>query len=137
MAQLQHVSRSLQPHELLKCHCHHTWPVLSQAYTLQRLVRGLASNRQGARQGFALALTTIVQQADGVSVSACVSLMEKLHAVTNSMLVRISTTLGPQQAALKMQCSSLALLVCRWHTSPSSLASHGCMLGTCAGLGGS
>jgi DNA polymerase phi len=58
-----------------------------QAYTLQRLVRGLASNRQGARQGFALALTAIVQQADGPSVHTCISLIVKLHAVTNSMPV--------------------------------------------------
>jgi len=61
---------------------------LPQAYTLRRLVRGLASNRQGARQGFALALTTIVQQADGVSTAACIGLMEKLHTVSNSMSVR-------------------------------------------------
>ena len=59
-----------------------------QAYTLQRLVRGLASSRQGARQGFALALTAVVQQANGPSVDACISLISKQHAVTNSMPVR-------------------------------------------------
>lgn len=63
-------------------------PLLPQAYTLQRLVRGLASNRQGARQGFALALTAMVQQADGLSVDMCIGLIRKLHAVTNSMPVR-------------------------------------------------
>lgn len=63
-------------------------PPSAQAYTLQRLVRGLASNRQGARQGFALALTAIVQQAEGVSVDMCVGLIRKLQAVTNPMSVR-------------------------------------------------
>ena len=62
-----------------------------QAYTLQRLVRGLASNRQGARQGFALALTAIVQQANGPSVDSCISLIRKLHAVSNSMPVGLTS----------------------------------------------
>ena len=32
----------------------------SQVYGLKRLVKGLASGRQGARQGYALALTTLM-----------------------------------------------------------------------------
>lgn len=54
-------------------------------YTMRRLVRGLASNRQGARQGFALALTHLVQAAAGVNTDTVLVMMESTLAVSVSM----------------------------------------------------
>ena len=40
-------------------------PLPPQAYGLKRLVKGLGSGRQGARQGFALALALVLGRAGG------------------------------------------------------------------------
>eukprot|EP00208_Stichococcus_sp_RCC1054_P001680 CAMPEP_0206145532 /NCGR_PEP_ID=MMETSP1473-20131121/27659_1 /ASSEMBLY_ACC=CAM_ASM_001109 /TAXON_ID=1461547 /ORGANISM="Stichococcus sp, Strain RCC1054" /LENGTH=263 /DNA_ID=CAMNT_0053541779 /DNA_START=17 /DNA_END=805 /DNA_ORIENTATION=+ len=54
-------------------------------YTLKRLVRGLASGRQGARQGFALAVTTIVEHAPAVSAAVVLDLLQSNLPVSASM----------------------------------------------------
>ncbi|KAJ3350791.1 DNA-directed DNA polymerase [Entophlyctis luteolus] len=67
------------------------------AYALRRLVRGLASSRDAARQGFTLALVEIIAQllhtappsansaaAAGVTVDLVVDLVEELHPVSNA-----------------------------------------------------
>jgi len=55
----------------------HCAPVVR--YSVKRLVRGLASSRKGARQGFALALTAVLGQLDELKSAATVSaLIESL-----------------------------------------------------------
>lgn len=54
-------------------------------YTLRRLVRGLASNRQGARQGFALAVTHMVEVTPGVTNAAVLALMDSALSISSSM----------------------------------------------------
>ena len=44
-------------------------------YGLKRLVRGLASGRQGARQGYALALTKLLADIPALPVSEVLSVM--------------------------------------------------------------
>lgn len=51
-------------------------------YCLRRLVRGLASSRQGARQGFALVLTELMRAFEEVEVKNVLDIMEETMAVT-------------------------------------------------------
>ena len=54
---------------------------------MRRLVRGLASGRQAARQGFALALTLLLVRVHAVATEAVVGLMDIWLQSTNSMKV--------------------------------------------------
>lgn len=51
-------------------------PVHVQVYVLKRLCRGLASSREGARQGFALALTAVLQGLPALGGGAALSILE-------------------------------------------------------------
>ena len=48
-----------------------------QAYVLKRLVRGLGSGRQGARQGFALALAALLGARPSLSPASVLELMDQ------------------------------------------------------------
>ena len=54
------------------------------SYTLSRLVKGLASSRKAARQGFAMALTEIILMFDTVTVEDVINYMKDSLAVTKS-----------------------------------------------------
>ena len=49
--------------------------MLLQAYVLKRLVRGLASARQGARQGYALALSKLLSDMPALSAKQVLATM--------------------------------------------------------------
>ena len=53
-------------------------------YGLKRLVKGLASSRKGARQGFATALTEIINLFDCVSVQSILQLIKENLEVAGS-----------------------------------------------------
>jgi len=53
-------------------------------YCLKRLVRGLASSREGARQGFAMALTEVLHTFHYVPVSTVLDLMQNNLVVSGS-----------------------------------------------------
>ncbi|KAJ3128620.1 DNA-directed DNA polymerase, partial [Physocladia obscura] len=58
------------------------------AYALKRLVRGLASSRDRARQGFTLALVellTVLKQLASVTVDTVVDLVESFNVLSNSL----------------------------------------------------
>jgi DNA polymerase phi len=57
-------------------------------YALSRLVRGLASNREGARQGFVLALTEILRHIDQIQTQDVIDEILKHHAIKGSNLKR-------------------------------------------------
>jgi hypothetical protein len=58
-------------------------------YTIRRLVRGLASSRQGARQGFSLALTEVLSEFPEVDIETVMKTMEESMAVTGVCLWRM------------------------------------------------
>jgi hypothetical protein len=58
-------------------------------YTIRRLVRGLASSRQGARQGFSLALTEVLAEFPEVDIETVMKTMEESMAVTGLCLWRM------------------------------------------------
>lgn len=60
-------------------------------YCLRRLVRGLASSRQGARQGFALVLTELMRAFEEVEVQNVLDIMEETMAVTGMVRVVINS----------------------------------------------
>ena len=70
----------------------------AQAYVLKRLVRGLGSGRQGARQGFALALTALLGARPSLSPASVLELMDQHLPFSKSM---------------QASCWSLCLAV--WH----------------------
>lgn len=51
-----------------------------QSYGMKRLVRGLGSSRQGARQGFALALTLVLGKA---GERGCISAQDTATVITS------------------------------------------------------
>ncbi|KAI8810771.1 DNA polymerase phi-domain-containing protein [Cladochytrium replicatum] len=55
------------------------------SYGLKRLVRGLPSSREGARQGFALALTELLRQLDFLNVCVVVEMVMKYTEITGGM----------------------------------------------------
>ncbi|KAJ3108275.1 DNA-directed DNA polymerase [Phlyctochytrium planicorne] len=55
------------------------------AYGLKRLIRGLPSSRGGARQGFAIALTELLQSIPEIPISYVLDLLEQSTVVTKSM----------------------------------------------------
>ncbi|RUP38411.1 hypothetical protein BC936DRAFT_138399 [Jimgerdemannia flammicorona] len=55
------------------------------SYALRRLIRGLPSSRQGARQGFSLALTELLATMDFVTVKLVADLLFKFTARTPGM----------------------------------------------------
>ena len=55
---------------------------------LKRLMRGLGSGRQGARQGFALALAALLGAQPGVSPMSIMDLMDQHLPFSKSMQVR-------------------------------------------------
>ena len=57
----------------------------AQAYVLKRLVRGLGSGRQGARQGFALALTALLGARPSLSPASVLELMDQHLPFAKSM----------------------------------------------------
>lgn len=71
-----------------------------QVYVLRRLVRGLGSGRQGARQGFALAITALLARVKSVTVAAVLTLLESSLEVSNTMGVRSSTPPLPMLTAI-------------------------------------
>ena len=50
-------------------------PPLDQVYGLKRLVRGLGSGRQGARQGYALALGKLLLDVSAIPMSQVLKVM--------------------------------------------------------------
>ena len=60
-------------------------------YSLKRLARGLASSREGARHGFALALTSVLRTQDSVNPDEFFDEMLKVLEVSASQ--HISTSL--------------------------------------------
>ena len=62
-----------------------------QTYALQRLVRGLGSGRQGARQGFAVALTALLQQVPAVPTTVVLQRLQQDLQTNNSMKVCVLT----------------------------------------------
>ena len=63
-----------------------------QAYALKRLVAGLDSGRKAARQGFALALTQMLEQTNAASPEQVVEAIEASIDVSNSRKVHILTS---------------------------------------------
>ena len=55
-----------------------------QAYVLKRLVSGLGSSRQAARQGFALALTLVLQHNASLSPKAACEALEAALDISGS-----------------------------------------------------
>ncbi|KAI9246187.1 DNA polymerase phi-domain-containing protein [Sporodiniella umbellata] len=55
------------------------------SYAVRRLIRGLSSSRQGARQGFSLALTELLAVVDLISVGLVLDLLFKWTEITGSM----------------------------------------------------
>ncbi|ORX88701.1 hypothetical protein K493DRAFT_341123 [Basidiobolus meristosporus CBS 931.73] len=55
------------------------------SYSIKRLIRGLPSSRQGARQGFALALTELLSFLDFIPVKVIIDLIFKHSEITGSM----------------------------------------------------
>ncbi|KAI8807296.1 DNA polymerase phi-domain-containing protein [Cladochytrium replicatum] len=55
------------------------------SYGLKRLVRGLPSSREGARQGFALALTELLRLLDFLKISVVVQMLMKYTEITGGM----------------------------------------------------
>lgn len=49
----------------------------AQVYGLKRLVKGLASGRQGARQGYALALTTLMTELPTLPAAIVLDLLDE------------------------------------------------------------
>jgi hypothetical protein len=66
-----------------------------QVYTLKRLARGLASSNKGARQGYALALTTALQQLQCVSPAGMLDLVDSSVEVKGSQKGPVSHPLTP------------------------------------------
>ena len=60
---------------LLPLSLHRCPPLHVQVYGLQRLVRGLGSGRQGARQGYALALGKLLSDVPALPVSQVLTVM--------------------------------------------------------------
>lgn len=58
-------------------------------YTLKRLVKGLASSRKAARQGFAMALIEIVLLFDSISVEDILELMKESLTVTKNSSAQV------------------------------------------------
>ena len=58
---------------------------LFQEYVLKRLVRGLGSGRQGARQGFALALAALLGARPSLSPASVLELMDQHLPFSKSM----------------------------------------------------
>ncbi|XP_028411187.1 rDNA transcriptional regulator pol5-like [Dendronephthya gigantea] len=54
------------------------------SYTLKRLIKGLASSRKAARQGFAMALTEIVLMFDTITVDDIINLIKESLTVTKT-----------------------------------------------------
>jgi DNA polymerase phi len=54
------------------------------SYTLKRLIKGLASSRKAARQGFAMALTEIILMFDTITVEDIINFMKDSLTVTKS-----------------------------------------------------
>ncbi len=71
--------------------------VRAQAYVLKRLVRGLGSGRQGARQGFALALTALLGARPSLSPASVLELMDQHLPFSKSMQVRSCPVQGALQ----------------------------------------
>ena len=59
-------------------------------YTLKRLVKGLASSRKAARQGFAMALTEIILIFDTISVEDIITYMKDSLTVTKAAKSQVS-----------------------------------------------
>jgi DNA polymerase phi len=57
----------------------------SVRYAVRRLVRGLGSARESARQGFALALTTLMCTLPVIHGDAVMQLIESILEVTSAM----------------------------------------------------
>jgi hypothetical protein len=66
----------------------HQTMVTTQAYVLKRLVRGLGSGRQGARQGFALALAALLSARPEVTPASVMELMDQHLPFSKSMQAR-------------------------------------------------
>lgn len=62
-------------------------------YGLKRLVKGLASSRKGARQGFATILTEIINMFDCVSIKSVLQLMKENLQVTGSTKSQVKSRL--------------------------------------------
>ena len=54
-------------------------------YTLKRLVRGLASSRDAARQGFSVALTSVIHDIESISVETVLQLIKDNTQLVGSM----------------------------------------------------
>ena len=62
-------------------------PGCLQLYSLKRLVRGLGSGRQAARQGFALALTLLLTKMESLSSEGVMALLDLYLQASASMKV--------------------------------------------------
>lgn len=65
--------------------------VSDQVYALERLMRGLGSGRQGARQGFALALTVLLREIPAIPTPWILASLTTHLKVSSSMKVLKST----------------------------------------------
>ncbi|KAF3783570.1 DNA polymerase V [Nymphaea thermarum] len=57
----------------------------SLRYALRRLIRGVSSSRECARQGFALGLTTVLGTIQSISIDSTLELIDNLLEVSSSM----------------------------------------------------
>ena len=83
------------------------FPAYAQVYGLKRLVRGLGSGRQGARQGYALALGKLLSELPAVPSSQVLAIMASELDVSGQAKVRL-------RCCIK-RCSSL------WNSADSVL----------------
>ena len=73
-----HDRRGCRVHRVLAC---------IQVYALERLMRGLGSGRQGARQGFALALTVLLKEIPAIPTPWILASLATHLKVSSSMKV--------------------------------------------------
>ena len=71
--------------------------LLVQEYVLKRLVRGLSSARQGARQGYALALTHLLSHIPALTPEAVLAAMASELQVSSQakVIITLSAHLHP------------------------------------------
>lgn len=72
---------------------------LRQIYSLRRLVRGLASSHDAARQGFAVALTAALIEVPAIESLPALDMLDAALEVTKSMKVQTSHCHHPEETS--------------------------------------
>ena len=89
-----------------------------QAYALKRLVAGLGSSRQAARQGFALALTLLLQHTPSLSPNAAVDALEAALDISSAKKVCPRADLSVS-APIMLSCWQTVMKPCQQQQWPA------------------